>query len=55
VSESADSADRVDPAADEPQARPPKKKRPFWVELPILIVIAFGLTFLIQTFIAKVY
>jgi signal peptidase I len=53
--ESADSADRVDPAADEPQARPPKKKRPFWVELPILIVIAFGLTFLIQTFIAKVY
>jgi signal peptidase I len=32
-----------------------RKKRPFWVELPILIVIAFGLTFLIQTFIAKVY
>jgi signal peptidase I len=35
--------------------RKPHKKRPFWVELPILIVIAFGLTFLIQTFIAKVY
>lgn len=33
----------------------PKAKRPFWVELPILILIAFGLTFLIQTFIAKVY
>lgn len=33
----------------------PRKKRPFWVELPILIVIAFGLTFLIQTFVAKVY
>ncbi len=32
-----------------------KKKRPFWVELPILIVVAFALTFLIQTFIAKVY
>ncbi len=32
-----------------------KAKRPFWVELPILIVIAFALTFLIQTFIAKVY
>src|SRR6476620_3463323 len=31
------------------------KKRPFWIELPILIVIAFGLTFLIQTFVAKVY
>ncbi len=32
-----------------------KAKRPFWVELPILIVIAFALTFLIQTFVAKVY
>ena len=32
-----------------------KAKRPFWVELPILIVVAFALTFLIQTFIAKVY
>jgi signal peptidase I len=32
-----------------------KAKRPFWVELPILIVVAFALTFVIQTFIAKVY
>ncbi len=32
-----------------------RAKRPFWVELPILIVIAFALTFLIQTFVAKVY
>lgn len=32
-----------------------KTKRPFWVELPILIVVAFALTFLIQTFVAKVY
>ena len=32
-----------------------KPNRPFWVELPILLVIAFALTFLIQTFIAKVY
>ena len=32
-----------------------KANRPFWVELPILLVIAFALTFLIQTFIAKVY
>ncbi len=37
------------------QRRNQKAKRPFWVELPILIVIAFALTFLIQTFIAKVY
>lgn len=32
-----------------------KKKRPWWVELPILIIIAFLATFLIQTFIARVY
>lgn len=32
-----------------------KAKRPLWVELPALIVVAFTLTFLIQTFVAKVY
>jgi len=32
-----------------------KAKRPWWIELPILIVIAFVLTFLIQTFVARVY
>ncbi len=32
-----------------------KAKRPFWVELPILVVVAFALTFVIQTFVAKVY
>ena len=47
----ADSA--ADTGADKP--RRTAKKRPFWIELPILIVIAFGLTFLIQTFVAKVY
>ena len=31
------------------------KPRPFWVELPVLLVIAFVLTFLIQTFLFKVY
>jgi signal peptidase I len=40
---------------ERPSRRKPAKKRPFWIELPILIVIAFGLTFLIQTFVAKVY
>lgn len=41
--------------------RPPRtgaskrKPRPWWVELPILIVVAFLLTFLIQTFVARVY
>ncbi|RIJ76398.1 signal peptidase I [Nakamurella silvestris] len=35
--------------------RTPKKKRPLWVEIPILILTAVLLTFVIQTFIAKVY
>lgn len=33
----------------------PAKKRSFWKELPILLVIAFVLTILIQTFLAKVF
>ncbi|GAA4445042.1 signal peptidase I [Actinokineospora soli] len=32
-----------------------KKKRPFWVEVPILIGIALVLTVLIQTFLARVF
>lgn len=52
-------APTVSPAASRWQQvldkRRNKKPRPFWIELPILIVVAFALTFLIQTFIAKVY
>ena len=47
--DASESADRGEKPARQ------RKKRPFWIELPILILIAFGLTFLIQTFIAKVY
>jgi signal peptidase I len=42
-------------ATSRSRARAPKKKRPFWIEFPILIGIAFVLTFLIQTFLVKVY
>lgn len=35
--------------------RKPPKKRPWWIELPMLLVTAFVLTFLIQTFLFKVY
>ncbi|WP_307849435.1 signal peptidase I [Qaidamihabitans albus] len=35
--------------------RRPKKQRPFWKELPILIVVALVLAFLIQQFLARVY
>ncbi len=40
----------------DPVTRPQeKKKRPFWQELPILILVALVLTFLLQTFIGRVY
>ncbi|WP_353649450.1 signal peptidase I [Nakamurella sp. A5-74] len=31
------------------------KKRPWWIEVPLLLITAFLLTFLIQTFLFKVY
>jgi signal peptidase I len=38
------------------EGRPGRRRRPtFWKELPLLIVVALLLTFLIQTFLAKVY
>ncbi len=38
------------------KARPGRRRRPtFWKELPLLVVVALVLTFLIQTFLAKVY
>jgi signal peptidase I len=54
--ESAGSTD--DPGDGEPPtstAERPRRKLPFWVELPALIVTALVLTFLIQTFVARVY
>jgi signal peptidase I len=45
--------DSTDTAAAKPSK--PKKKSSFWKELPILIGIALVLTFLIQTFVARVY
>ncbi len=38
-----------------PKTKKDKKKRPFWQELPILIVVALVLSFVLQTFIARVY
>lgn len=35
--------------------RKPRKQRSFWVELPILIVVALGLAFVFQHFFARVY
>jgi signal peptidase I len=57
----ADSAEPTDTTtADDGRTAPataqkPKKKGSFWKELPILIGIALVLTFLIQTFLARVY
>jgi signal peptidase I len=46
-----------DPSGADPAVRGkrPPKKSSFWKELPILIGIALVLTFLIQTFVARVY
>jgi signal peptidase I len=44
------------PTSNGRAARPGRRRRPtFWRELPILVVVALVLTFLIQTFLAKVY
>jgi len=43
------------PAKETPTGKKPAKKSSFWKELPILIGIALVLTFLIQTFAARVY
>ncbi|MBM7772848.1 signal peptidase I [Actinokineospora baliensis] len=46
------------PEDERPGAAKPKrqrKKRPFWVELPILLVVALVLTVIIQSFIARVF
>lgn len=32
-----------------------KRRRPFWIEIPALLAVAFVATFLVQTFLAKVY
>lgn len=44
--------DRDDKPAPKAAAR---RKLPFWVELPILLLVALALTFVIQTFVARVY
>ncbi len=47
---------RAQAAAAGHKTRGGRRRRPsFWKELPILVVVAFLLTFLIQTFVAKVY
>jgi signal peptidase I len=48
-------ADRWRAIEDQRAKAQQNKPRPFWVELPILLVIAFVMTFLIQTFLFKVY
>lgn len=47
--------DRESAPAVRRRGRTARPKRPWWVELPILVVVAFALTFGIQTFVAKVY
>jgi signal peptidase I len=47
---------RTRPAKGTRRPRSGRRRRPaFWKELPLLVVVALMLTFLIQTFLAKVY
>lgn len=56
-----DRGDDRDEGRDEPVAtsrrdrRRRRGNRSFWRELPVLVVVAIGLSFLIQTFVARVY
>jgi len=64
VTEKIDAND-IDPPDDDdlgtdeppPPRKPgkPRRKLSFWIELPILVVVALLLTFVIQTFVARVY
>ncbi len=45
---------REDPVAND-TAPKAKKQKSFWRELPILVVVALALSFLLQTFVARVY
>ncbi|RLK55528.1 signal peptidase I [Actinokineospora cianjurensis] len=40
---------------ERPKPKRERKKRPFWIELPILIGVALVLTIIIQSFIARVF
>lgn len=57
-----DNSFREELADEEPDAEPEaeetgrkRRKLPFWIELPVLVVVALVFTFLIQTFVARVY
>ncbi|MCG8918278.1 signal peptidase I [Actinokineospora sp. PR83] len=51
----AEELDVSDREAAKAEKKKKKPKRPFWVELPILIAIALVLTVIIQSFIARVF
>ncbi|MPZ70731.1 MAG: signal peptidase I [Actinobacteria bacterium] len=40
---------------EEPSEHPAKRKRPFWVELPLLVVIAFVVALIIKTFLLQAF
>ncbi|HEY1573896.1 MAG TPA: signal peptidase I [Pseudonocardiaceae bacterium] len=46
--------DRADEPADRQEPRK-RKKLPFWIELPVLVLVALLFTFVIQSFVARVY
>jgi signal peptidase I len=54
--ESSPGPDSADPAADAGQAsEPPRRRRSFWKELPVLIVVALIIALLIKTFVVQAF
>lgn len=45
----------VDGSPEEPTEHAGKRKRPFWVELPLLVVIAFVVALIIKTFLLQAF
>lgn len=50
-----DAVTEDDAVAEGDAVAPKKRQRSFWAELPILLLVALVLSFLIQTFVARVY
>ena len=46
---------KEDGSSEDSGAAAPKRRRPFWVELPFLVVIALVLAFLIKTFLLQAF
>jgi len=47
--------EKTEPSPDETQAETPTKKRSFWRELPVLIVVAFVIALIVKSFLVQAF